>query len=198
MIKTIIFDMDGVVIQRDKIFSERFTREFNVPMDAMLPFFQNEFQLCLVGKADLKEELTKYLEVWNWKKSAEDLLTYWFTEESYVDQNMVKHIHGLRQKGIHCSLATNNELYRARYLFETVGLKNSFDATFASGTLLCKKPDQEFWSTIHARLGSPNKSTVLVWDDSLENVASAKEFGFHAEFYSDFPSYEKVMRKHLG
>ena len=50
-----------MVIEREMRFSQRFSDEFDVPFEKIIPFFKNEFQLCLIGKADLKKELKKYL-----------------------------------------------------------------------------------------------------------------------------------------
>lgn len=194
MIKTVIFDTDGMVIHREMYFSQRFSKEFGVPMKKVLPFFKNEFQLCLVGKADLKEELAKYLDQWEWKKSVDDLLSYWFEHESNLDKKILESVKILRDKGISCYLDSNNEKYRAQYLFENLGLKEFFNGAFSSAELGFLKPQPEFWSAIHERLGKPDKSEVLVWDDEEENVESAKSFGFHSEFYSGFDGYEKCMQ----
>lgn len=167
-------------------------------MEKILPFFQNEFQLCLTGKADLKQELTKYLSKWNWQKSIEDLLDYWFENENTLNKQMLENIKNLRDNGIRCYLNTNNEKYRAQYLFEKLNLKNSFDDIFSSAQLGVKKPQIKFWEAIHNSLNKPNKSEILVWDDDEENVKSAQDFGFQAEFYSDFDNYEKLLIKLVG
>jgi len=198
MIKTIIFDTDGIVIHREMYFSQRFSQEFGVPMEKVLPFFKNEFRLCLVGKADLKQELAKYFGKWNWRKSADDLPLFWFEHESNLDKKMLESIKVLRNNGIRCYLDTNNEKYRVQYLFYNLDLKNFFDGVFSSAELGYLKPQQEFWSAIHDHLGKPDKSEVLVWDDDEENVGSAKNFGFHSEFYSGFDAYENRMKSLLG
>ncbi len=79
MIKIVVFDVDGIVIRREMYFSQRFSREFGVPIEEILPFFENEFQLCLTGKADLKKEISKYFGRWGWKKSIDELFSYWFS-----------------------------------------------------------------------------------------------------------------------
>jgi len=194
VIKTVIFDADGMVVHREMYFSQRFSREFGVPMEKVLPFFRNEFQLCLVGKADLKQELNKYLNKWNWQESVDDLLLFWFEHESNVDKKMLESVMALRNGGMLCYLETNNEKYRVKYIFENLNLKDFFDGVFSSAELGFLKPQQEFWSAIYDRLGKPDKSGVFVWDDDLENVESARNFGFNAEFYSDFDSYENKMK----
>lgn len=175
-------------------FSDRFSKEFGISKEKILPFFKKEFLHCLAGNADLKEELNKYLAQWGWKKSVEELLEYWFSQERTADQKLLDYIAELRKRGVKCFLQTNNEKYRTEYLWETVGLKSHFDGIFSSSHLGYKKPEQEFWSAIYARMGAPEKDTILVWDDDRENVESAKNFGFQAELYTDFDSFQDKMR----
>ena len=194
MIKIIIFDTDGVLIHHEMYFSQRFSKEFGIPMDDVLQFFKNEFQLCLVGKADLKEELAKYFPKWKWERTVDELLAFWFENENNVDKRILENVTSLRKNGIRCYLDTNNEKYRVKYLFEDMGLKNYFDGSFSSAELGYLKPQQEFWAMIHEHLGHPDKKNVLVWDDDEKNVESAKFFGFNSEFYSTFDGYKKVMK----
>ncbi len=191
---TVIFDTDGMVIRREMYFSQRFSQEFGVPMEKILPFFENEFQSCLIGKADLKQELAKYLNQWGWKKLVDDLLSYWFANESDINKKILGSIKSLRDRGIHCYLGTNNEKYRVQYLFDNLSLKNFFDGVFSSAELGFLKSQPEFWQAVYDRLGKPAKSEVLVWDDDEKNVESAKNFGFRSELYSSYNSYENRMK----
>jgi putative hydrolase of the HAD superfamily len=198
MIKTIIFDTDGMVIKREMYFSERFSKEFGVPADKVSPFFKKEFKLCLLGKADLKIELSKYLNLWNWKKSVEDLLSFWFEHESDLDKEMLESISALRDRGLQCYLDTNNEKYRVQYILKKLGLEKYFDGFFSSAEIGYIKEQPEFWSEVYRRLNNPDKSEVLVWDDGEENLKTVKDFGFNAELYSDFEVYNKRMKLLVG
>ncbi len=194
----ILFDTDGVIIQREMYFSQRFSEEFGVPLEKILPFFKQEYQLCIVGKADIRVELKKYVKEWGWEKSVDELLTYWFLHESRIDERMLAEVKVLRSNGVKCYLHTNNEKYRSEYLFEKVGLKKYFDGVFSSAEFGFKKPQKEFWSAIYDYLGEPDKRGVLVWDNEEENIQSAKSFGFQAEFYAGFDSYASCMKMLVG
>jgi len=146
--KILLLDMDGLVVKRKKVFSVRISEKLNISVDDVLPFFKNEFQLCLVGKADLKEEIKKYVSDWGWKDSIEDLLKFWFDGEKEVDQEILKKVTDLRNDGYKVYLATNNEKYRVGYLWNNIGLNKHFDGMFSSAEIGFKKPDRKFYFKI--------------------------------------------------
>lgn len=189
MINTILYDIDGVIVDSHEYFSTKFSREFNVSYDKMRPFFESQFQDCLIGKADLKAELKEYLRVWGWNKSVDEFLDYWFESESTVNQQIIDSTVGLRSKGINCGIHTNNEKHRTNYLLNNLGLKDYFDFTFSSSDIKFKKPEKEFWQEVYSRLNSPDKKSVLIVDDDIENIKSAKEFGFSVHLYKEFNDY---------
>ncbi|MDO8444265.1 MAG: hypothetical protein Q7S80_02065, partial [bacterium] len=144
-IKSIIFDIDGMVLAHEKIFSQRLAEKLNVPVETFLLFFENEFQSCLVGKADLKEEIAKYLKIWKWPGSLDDLLKFWFDLEGTVDHSILESVRLLRSRGIKCYLCTNNEKYRVDHFQYFFKLDREFDRLFASSEIGFKKPQIEFW-----------------------------------------------------
>ncbi|MEK7610758.1 MAG: HAD family hydrolase [Patescibacteria group bacterium] len=198
MIKTVLFDVDGVIIHREMYFSQRFCRESGTPMEKVLPFFNNEFRLCLVGQADLKQELAKYLNDWNWKKSVGDLLAFWFEHESDLDKRVLDGVCNLRNRGIRCYLATNNEKYRVQYILGDLGLEKHFDGAISSAEAGFLKPQPEFWSAVHDFLNKPDKTEVLFWDDDTLNVVSSIDFGYHSEVFSGADVFKSKMKSLIG
>lgn len=189
--KIILLDMDGLVILKDKVFSVRISEKLRIPLEEVLPFFKNEFQSCLVGKADLKKEIAKYISTWGWKDSVEELLKFWFDGEKDINQEIINRTSQLRKDSYKIYLATNNEKYRVDFLWNGIGSKNHFDGIFSSADLGFKKPDEKFYLKVLDLLKTQAEG-IIFWDDDEENVESAKKLGMDARFYSGIKDFKVV------
>jgi len=115
--KTILFDLDGlVIIGNGKLFSERFSEKEKIPMEQVSGFFIGDFRECSFGRADLKEKITPYLTKWNYKGAFEDFLKFWFEGENNIDKEIIEIVKNLRSKGIKCYISTRQEKYRKDYI----------------------------------------------------------------------------------
>lgn len=193
MIQATLYDADGVVLRSGQKFSARFSRDYGVPVDEILPFFQNEFQECARGTRDLKEAILPHLRRWGWNESVEDLLRYWFEGERELDIPLLTHIQSLRHAGIPCYLETNNEQYRTNDLWNTIHLSEHFDGIFASYEIGSVKSEPQFWQTIVDRL-SLLPSSILVWDDDEHDLAQAKTTELITQRYTTFAEYQRIMK----
>ena len=193
MIKVIIFDADEVLVHGKRKFSTTLAEKHGISIEMTLPFFTGPFQKALVGDADLKEIVAPYLSKWGWDKGVDVLLDYWFSLENKTDKALIKYIKGLRQKGIICLLATNNEKHRFQYMMDKMCLQNVFDKTYSSAHLGSKKPEQDFFAKIFKELKNIHKNEILFVDDSKENIKGAKEFGIHTELYTSLQNLKKKI-----
>lgn len=188
----ILFDADGVVIRSDMA-SRYFERTYGINHKDLVAFYLGPFSDCLLGKKDMYDVLPAYLEKWGWQKSPEQFVQEWYDYENKVDEQLVGYIQKLRARGLQCFLATNQEKHRLQYMLDVMKFCDHFDGVFASCELGVKKPDPVFFERILERLGAVDKSTVLLWDDSAENVAAAHTFGIQAEIYHDFTLFEESI-----
>lgn len=198
MIQAVIFDADGMVVVNELRFSEHWEKSGGPPTDITRPFFEHEFQNCLIGKADLKKELVKYVDKWGYTNSVDDLLDYWFSIENNPDNELIEYIRRLRGEGLPCYLATNQERYRTEYFLDTMGFRHEFDDIFSSAYIGFKKPQYEFFEAVMEELPKGTaKHEVLFWDDDEKHVAGAKQFGLLAELYTGFEDFKEKMSSYL-
>lgn len=196
-VRLAIFDADGVVTSSKK-FAVDLEKKFGIKPEALTPFFEGPFQEALIGKADLKVIIEPYLKEWGWTGSIDSFLEFWFHSENAVNNLLAKKIMELREQGIKCYLATNQEKYRKDYMREEMNLKQLVNGIFSSSDLGCKKPDKQFFERLLKRLDPkreiPTKE-ILFWDDSEENVAAAKAFGIQAYQYTDELAFVEKMQE---
>lgn len=196
MIKVILFDVDGVLVNGE-MFSLELERKYGITYESTQPFFKGVFQECLIGAKDLKREIEPYLKQWGWPKSVQTFLDEWFAHEHNTNEELIAYIQALRVRGIRCMVATNQEKYRADYILHNMGFKDKFDQVYASAHLGSRKPEQHFFQKLVNDLGSIAKEELLFWDDSPGHIAAAKAFGIRAELYSTFEAFQEKMKQYV-
>jgi len=191
MIKIVIFDVDGVIINREKYFSEKLAERLNLNLKVeVLPFFTGPFQECLMGRKDLKVEIVPWLVKWGWVGTVDTFLDYWFEEEKVIDQRIINLAESFRAHGTRLFLGTDNEKYRVKYLMNVLGLRDLFEKTFGSSTIGFRKDKPEFFQYVLNELEDYSEDEILFIDDDLRNIELAKEFGINAIHYE---SFDKLM-----
>jgi putative hydrolase of the HAD superfamily len=180
--KIYMFDADGVVIQ-SQMFSYKYAQEFDINISELNDFFKTDFQACLVGKSDLKIVIKPWLKKWNWSKSVDEFLDYWFKAEHQINFDLIENIRELREKKIKCVLATNQEQYRLEYMKKEMDFETTFDKIYSSNLIGFKKPATQYYSYILNDL-NVNPSDIIFYDDRQENIESAKLLGIDSYLYN--------------
>lgn len=196
MIKILLFDVDGVLLVGEP-WHKDLAQTYHITNEMLAPFFRGPFQACLLGKADLKEELATYLPGWGWSRSVDDFIDYWFRRHTR-DEKLLQTIQQLRQSGIPCYLATQQERYRTAYILQELGFSQLFDGMFSSAHIGYMKNQPQFFETLLRELDRRQPAEMLFWDDSAGNVATAKSVGIQAEVYSNFASFLLTMRNYTN
>lgn len=191
MKKFLLLDADGVVIPKSTYFSSRYAEEFGVSVEKLMPFFKNAFLECQLGTKDLKETLPNYFTDWQWKGSIDDLLRYWFDDGYGPVTEVLSLVRQAREMGAKVFLATDQEKYRALYLWNDLELKKDFDGSFFSCNLGARKEDALYWEKVLVALGNPDPATVSFWDDEEANIETAQKAGINAHL---FTSIEDLKR----
>lgn len=194
--KAIIYDNDGMVTHGGR-FSDTYSRAYGVDSAVMTPFFEGPFKQCLTGKADLKEELTKVLDTWNWKGTVDELMQYWFAVGDALNADVYASITKLRGQGAVVCLATNQEKYRTQYLVNKHSYDKVFNEVFSSADLGAYKHStkglEKIYSILKEKYGIADKAEIMYWDDREGNVSNLNEVGFNGQQYRDYESFKVVI-----
>lgn len=191
--QVILFDADGVLIKSQYQFSDRLESEYGISHEKLLPFFKGVFRECSLGRADLKEELTKVIFDWGWKGTVDELLHFWFTKGTEIDEEMAEFVRELRRSGVRTYMTTDQERYRGEHLRKTLGGGNLFDEVFFSAEIGAPKKEQTFFEHVYRKIGNVPRENVLFIDDDEKNVESAKQFGFNAVLFTNLNALRKQI-----
>ena len=183
MIKAIVFDMDGIVCIESERFSQRFSRDNNIPIEDVMKFFERDFQSCLEGKAELKISLTKYLKKWKCDKDIDEILDYWFSNGN-VNKEIISLVKCLKKQNIMCMLCTNNEKYRVDYIRKKFDFDSLFDSIITSFDVGAKKPDARIFDRILEIANVPAKYIIFCDDDEI-NIRAARNHKFNTIFFKN-------------
>lgn len=180
--KILLLDADGVVLKKGEYFSEKYAREYNVPIDDVVAFFKGPFISCQKGEADLKEVILPYLDRWGWQESVDDFLNYWFASDVVLNKELEKTALEFKAKGVRIYLASNNEKYRAQAIKNVLIPLNYLDGFYFSSDMKVRKEDPSFFRYILNELAVDSSEVAFV-DNDQKNVDSALSVGILASLY---------------
>jgi HAD superfamily hydrolase (TIGR01509 family) len=178
MIKAIIFDMNGVIVDDEELHEIAFRR---VLARLGIKFTKEDFKQMCLGRTD-KEGFEKLKEAYNLKENLEDLLKDKLQIYlSLVDGN-IKSFPGVielinRLKNDYTlALVTGAIRQDADLILNHFGIKNDFSVIITGDDISKSKPDPEPYLQVIKELGV-SASDCLVIEDSLAGVRSAKSAG---------------------
>lgn len=191
----ILLDVDGVLLTGRPIdglgWATDLDRDLGLTIeDLQSRFFKPYWAEIVIGKRPIRPCLDHALE--GLPVSAEALMSYWFSQDARIEQDILDAVDQLRGAGVAVSLATNQEPARLTYLSEKLGLGRHFDGVFASGVMGVAKPDPAFFAQIETRLGADPRDLILV-DDTPANTAAARLRGWHGVDWPAHGSLTEVL-----
>ena len=179
-------DVDGVIVAHPdpKGWSANLERDLGLKVEALQEkFFALHFGDIIHGRAALRERLGPVLEQIAPHLTCDQLCAYWFENDSHLDHDLLDQLAALRARGVELHLATVQEHERATYLWETMALKERFDAIHYAADLGHAKPSPEFYAVIEARTGLAPADIFFI-DDKVPNVEAARARGWKAALWT--------------
>jgi len=196
MIKAVIFDLNGIFIQSPKL-SERFEKDFNVPIHVFLPKLSEIMDKVRQPNAG---GAFKYwepvLDEWNINLSEQEFWDYWFKAE-IVSKKMVSFSTELRAKGVKVFILSNNFKERADYYEHYPWIHETVDKIYFSWKSGFIKPNPQAWLQILSE-NALKPEECLYFDDQDKNLTSAESIGITSFMFIDEESLQNSVIEKLG
>ncbi len=137
---------------------------------------------ALRGERPLREVLEELLRLEQEQSdhvpiSVEDLLSIW--EQFDLDPEAIAVLTAVRDLGVPCMLATNQQDHRVQHMREVRGYDDLVDGSYYSSEIGAMKPDRIFFERVLDDLGLSGDRVGFV-DDVPANVESARSVGIRA------------------
>ena len=190
-------DVDGVVIvPRPGGWAADMEADLGLSLATLqVRFFKPHWDDIANGRAALHDRLAPVLAEHAPHLSSQTLADYWFARDAQLDHALLADLADLRATGVQLHLATVQEHERAAYLWNVLGLRDSFDAIQHSAALGCGKPDPAYFAAVQARTGFAPADLVLI-DDREVNVDAARAAGWGAVLWDGTRRLTDVLSLH--
>jgi HAD superfamily hydrolase (TIGR01509 family) len=187
--------LDGVRIPSTPSF-DYFEVEHNITPAHFGEFFRGPYDLAMLGKVDLFEILPAVLDMSKWNGTVEEFAFTWFRSCAEADPEAIEIVQALRQHGVICYAASNQDDRRATFLDSQGWLQASFDRRFYSCRMGVKKPGADYFDVIQREAALLTQDMLFV-DDKMENVEGARKCGWSAEVCRGPSDLREIMVKYF-
>jgi len=200
-IRTLVFDVDGVLVTGHKEKGGWWHVDMgkDLGLDPELfqrAFFTEQWSDIVCGRQGIEEPMARTLADIAPHLSVDDILDYWFRQDSGMDHSLLAELETLRSRSnVGLCLATNQEHRRADYLWRGLELEHRFDAIHYSADIGHAKPDDEFFAAVEDRTGFDGHH-LLFFDDQERNVLAARGRGWQAHVWTGMETFEKALLTH--
>jgi putative hydrolase of the HAD superfamily len=184
----LVLDVDGVVVlghPQGGRWDKHLARDLGIAPEALQSrFFVPHWRSIVLGEADMMKVLEDVWHELQCDSSPRAFVDYWFANDSKLNVELLAEVDAWRARGNKAFLATVQEHTRAKYLWQTLALKEHFDGMHYSADLGAAKPDLLFYERSHIRLPATLPRDVLFLDDIMKNVEAATAFGWRARHFA--------------
>ncbi len=179
MLKVIIFDMNGVIINDEKFHLESwkvFCKKYNFKLsdqefkDKTMGRTDKETFEYLFGKKLTSEEVNKYGDERD--KIARNLVE----GKLKLTRGLMNFLEELKNENIRLAIATSSRKNYMNFIVDTFDIRKYFDYIITAEDIFNGKPDPEIYLKAASLLNiSPQE--CLVFEDSLSGIRAAKTAG---------------------
>jgi putative hydrolase of the HAD superfamily len=196
--KALLFDADGVMTLPEEFFSVVYARSHGLDPEPFEEFFKGDWADFVTGRKDLKQHIDEHPELWQWNGDADSLIKYWCEVEDIRNVELIELIKTYRDAGLKCYMATEQEVYRGRYIKEVM-FPDIFDGHFITSEIGLKKNDPDFYRTVLASMEIDipylHPEEIVFFDDSQSKLDAADAVGFRTVLYDGIECVQGALER---
>ena len=184
----LLFDIDGVLIHsainiEAKLKTQGFVGSY--PEFLQRLFADEEYNLTLLGQADIHAVMTRVLKESQQTLSADAVMEAWGPQPCRSNDALINRLGEFKCSSL--SLASNQDPVRGHSIHARFSPISAIDQVFLSCDLSVRKPHAEYFEHILTVLDAPPTDVFFV-DDSKPNVETAASLGITAHHFTDNPT----------
>jgi len=178
MIKAVIFDMDGVIVDTEPIY-------FEVDKDILARYgikITKEDYLQYVGKTgsefygDMMRKHNKNTDYNEIRSGRYKQIEEAFAKGLQPANGLLPLLEVIKKKGIKIGVASSSTVERINFVLDLLGISDFFNAIMSGADVKNHKPEPDVYEAIAEKLGFATNDCVAI-EDSQSGVLSAKAAG---------------------
>lgn len=186
MIKAVIFDLDGTLLDRDESVKNFIKSQYNRKLAGQVPkekFINRFIELDNRGytwKDKVYQQLVKEFEIkLTWEELLQDYLAE-FKNHCVPFPNLISMLMELKNRNQCLGMITNGRGQFQMDNIEALGINKYFDTIAVSEWEGIKKPDPQIFKRALERLGVSPEDSIFVGDHPENDVKAAQNVGMKA------------------
>lgn len=184
MIKAVIFDFEGVIVDSEPVRYETWRTLFRDRFGVNLPEYNQDIALKINGRKQT-DNVRYFLDMFNIKGDADMLIKerkkllfdiYNRPGEIKPVEGLLEFLEFLKDNGIKCAIATSSYNDTTEKILHDLGIGSYFISVVTGEDVLKGKPEPDLFLKASTELGI-NPSECVVIEDSLNGIVAAKSAG---------------------
>jgi putative hydrolase of the HAD superfamily len=200
MIKAVLFDLDGTLLDRDASVKRFIDGQYDrldrmvghIPREDYVSRFIELDQRGYVGKDKVYQQLIKEFQITEltWEELLQDYLNE-FKNHCVAFRNLVPMLEELKKRNLRLGMITNGRGQFQLDNIQALGIENYFDTILISEWEGLKKPDPEIFKRALMQLNVSPQQSMFVGDHPENDVLAARRVGMKGIWKID-PHWKQV------